>query len=314
VGESPAKAFCSFIEELPMTGTSKQKREAPQSPAVKDLAKKDALVSVARAFMDDFLGKRISVFASSAAYFFFMALIPLAVLVYSILPLTSLSSDDVVYFLMGFAPSALEGFVNDIVETAWKSAGSGVITLSFLATLWLASVAMMAIIHGLDEVYKANERRSYFAVRGLACLYTVIFLVALILLVVVMVYGKSIALLLSSVVPLAQGVASLIDERYIISALLLIVIFQCCYTFLPAGRRTFRAQLPGALFSSFVWTVTSAIFSAFVSRPGAYSIYGSLAVVIITLTYIYMMLYIVLLGAEVNVFLALQMQGAKKGA
>jgi membrane protein len=261
------------------------------------------VTDVLQRFIGDLGNKRIGMFASSAAYFFFMALIPLAALICSMIPLSSLSSSDVIYFLMGFIPAAMEDFVTSIVMTAWESASGGIATLSFLATLWLASVAMVAIIHGLDEIYEVAERRSYFVVRGLACLYTVIFLTVIIVLIVMMVFGKMIAGSLSSSLALtAKVVELLISERYLISTALLLVIFQCCYTFLPAGHRSFFSQLPGAVFSALLWAVGSFIFSAWTARPGAYSIYGSLAMVIITLSYLYVMLYIVLLGAEVNVF------------
>lgn len=246
----------------------------------------------------------IGVFASSAAFFFFTALIPLIMLICAILPMTSLTANDVTDLIMAYVPAAMEQVVRNAVDAAWEASNGGVIVVSTIFALWLASVAMLAVIRGLDAVYHVKKRTHYFALRGIASLYTILAMVVVVALMFVMMYGKAIGNIIVGFLPHAEArVRVLLSLRYIVSALLLVVIFQTCYAFAPSERQPFKQQLPGAVFSSLVWTVTSAVFSLLTTESGVYSMYGSLAMFVITLMYAYLMVYIMFLGAEVNAFL-----------
>ena len=62
----------------------------------------------------------------------------------------------------------------------------------------------------------------------------------------------------------------------------------------------FRMQLPGAAFSAVSWGVFSWGFSLYVGIGEAYSTYGSLSLIIILMIWLYIGIYILLIGAQIN--------------
>jgi membrane protein len=74
----------------------------------------------------------------------------------------------------------------------------------------------------------------------------------------------------------------------------------------PASRRLpIRRILPGALMATLLWAVGSAAFSLYVSDFATYdAMYGPLGATVGLLMWFYVSVYVVLLGAELNVALA----------
>ena len=169
----------------------------------------------------------VGIYASSAAFFLFTALVPLVMLACSILPFTSLTSDDVVGFVMKFAPSTVEEFIRNVVSSAWAASSGGLIVVSTVVALWLASVAMLAIIRGLNVIYRVKKHRTYLLLRCIAALYTLVFMILMLVLVLVMMFGESVGNLIVGVLPETEArVTALLSLRYIVSALLLVIVFE----------------------------------------------------------------------------------------
>ena len=68
----------------------------------------------------------------------------------------------------------------------------------------------------------------------------------------------------------------------------------------PRRELTFRDQLPWAAFSAATWLAFSQIYSWAVERFRFFSVYGGLAIVIISLFWMYCSLYLLFMGAWLN--------------
>ena len=75
------------------------------------------------------------------------------------------------------------------------------------------------------------------------------------------------------------------------------------YRFLPNVRLRYVDQLPGALLTAALWMLLSWLFSLYLGRFGASSVYGSLATVAFALMWIYWCISLTLLGGCFNVWL-----------
>ena len=79
------------------------------------------------------------------------------------------------------------------------------------------------------------------------------------------------------------------------------IIFTLFYTFLPARHQHVTRQLPGAVFTSFSWMISAYIFSLYVDSSSMNSyMYGSLSYIILFLIYLYLLMYLFFIGAEIN--------------
>ena len=72
---------------------------------------------------------------------------------------------------------------------------------------------------------------------------------------------------------------------------------------MPRRRVKLSHNLAGAAFSAAGWVLFSFFFSIFVERFSDFSIYGSLATLVILMFWLFSCMYIMFLGAEVSMWL-----------
>lgn len=98
----------------------------------------------------------VSAYAASAAFFMFLSLIPILLLVCSILPYTPVTEADLMEVLAQILPTSLVPLsVKTVADVYDKS--PAVISLSAVATVWSAGKGMLAIIRGLNAIQGGNK-------------------------------------------------------------------------------------------------------------------------------------------------------------
>ena len=69
---------------------------------------------------EDWTARDVGTCASSIAFFFFMSMIPLLIIIFQMLPLFGLSEFDLISFLDRMIPEAMQGFAAIVVSQAYK--------------------------------------------------------------------------------------------------------------------------------------------------------------------------------------------------
>jgi len=244
--------------------------------------------------------KNISAFAANTAFFLFLSMIPLLMALCAILPYTTLTEENLISAITQVTPDAMEALVVSIVSDVYDRS-AGTITVYALVTIWSAAKAMLALILGLNAVNDFEERRNYFVLRTIACIYTVIILAAMLVALFVMVFGNVIVdFLLADIPPLHIVVRFIMHFRFLISWAVLTFIFALIYAFVPSRKLRFKAQIPGAVFAAVIWSAASYAFSVYVDHFNGFGTYGSLTTVVILMLWFYMLMYILLIGAHIN--------------
>lgn len=244
--------------------------------------------------------KNISAFAASTAFFFFLSLIPLLMAICAILPYTNLTEGNLIAAVTQFTPAAMDGMVEGIISDVYDRS-AGTITIFALVTIWSAAKAMLALIRGLNAVNDFEEKRNYFVLRFIASIYTIILLIAIVVALVVMVFGNVIVdIVLNDFPPLHYLVQFIMHFRFLFSWAVLTLVFGITYAFVPSKKLRFKDQIPGAAFSAVVWSVASFAFSIYVDNFGGFGTYGSLTTVVIMMLWFYLLMYILMIGAHIN--------------
>ena len=244
--------------------------------------------------------KNIAAFAASTAFFLFLSMIPLLMALCAILPYTALTEDNLINAIMRFTPDAMNGMVISVVSDVYARS-AGTVTVFAIVTVWSASKAMLALIYGLNEVNDFEEKRNYFVIRFIACIYTVIILAAMILALFVMVFGNVIVdLLLVDFPPLHIFMQFIMHFRFLLSWGVLTFIFALIYAFVPGSKMRFKRQIPGAAFAAVLWSAASYVFSVYVDNFNGFGTYGGLTTVVVLMFWFYLLMYILLIGAHIN--------------
>ena len=244
--------------------------------------------------------KNISAFAASTAFFLFLSLIPMLILLCSIIPYTPITEANLMSFFIELMPDVLDSMVTGIIVDVFDKS-AGILSIAAVATLWSAAKGMLALIRGLNEINDVQEDRNYFVLRGLASFYTVLMLLALLLSLVVMVFGNVLVAGIISTIPGTKNIFDfLMNFRLLFSMFIMIIAFCMMYAYIPNKKLKFKLQIPGAVFSAVAWNVFSWAFSIYVGKINDFSTYGNLATIIIVMLWMYMCIYIIMIGAYIN--------------
>ena len=245
---------------------------------------------------------KIGVYASSGAFYLFLALFPTAALLCSLLPLLPFTQEALLDYLSAVLPDFMGELLRSIIDGMYFYSAAA-FSVSVLLLVWSSGKAFLGVMRGLNRIY-SGEDRSMLRLRGLSSLYMLVFLAFMLVTLGLSLFQKT---LLGSLVqrwPQSAGtVETLMKLRFLPGMLLLALFFSLMYRFLPNVRLRYADQLPGALLTAALWMLLSWVFSLYLSRFGAGSVYGSLATVAFALMWIYWCISLTLLGGCFNVWL-----------
>jgi len=242
----------------------------------------------------------ITAYAACISYFFILSLVPMTILLCSIIPFTRITESDVISYFQELLPDFFDNLIQRLVSSVYEG-GYAALTISIVITLWSAGKGISALIQGINVVNGVEEKRNFIHKRIVCCVYTVIMLAAVLVSLILMVFGRSIADYLSTVwVGFADIQGFFVKPRYLYMFILLTFVFTLCYAFLPNKRLKFREQLPGAAFASLCWIGFSFFFSLYVNRFNPYNMYGNLAMFIVAMIWMYFCMLFLLYGACIN--------------
>jgi membrane protein len=295
---------------LPEGATRPQpEREEPTlaDPGPSDLSSRDygaILVRAARGSLND----HITNLAAALAYYAFLAIPSLLLIAVGVFSLVAgpEAITTIVEKLEGIIPSEAVTLVEQSLERVTEqqaSAGIGMAVVGGLLALWSLTGAMETLMWSLNVAYDREETRG-FVKRRLTAL-------AMVLLLVVS-FALAFGLLVLGPV-LSGWIGSTLDAEDVVRwlwwtaqwPLLILGLALSFATILYLGP---NVEHPRWRFLSFgtglaviVWLVASGAFALFVSQLGSFDkTWGSLAGVIVMLTWLWLSALALLFGAEVN--------------
>ena len=249
---------------------------------------------------------QLDVYSSGAAFFIFVSLIPFTLIVLSISPRDMFSQAEISTLITKFIPEDFQVAAAALIRDLYYRSNT-VLSLSIITLLWSSSRGIMAITKGLNRINFVEENRNYFVVRAIAILYTILMVIGVVVLIILGVFGKRIFRMVEQNYENMHSLAiAIYHYSDMIMILVLFFLFLFMYKFLPARHMILKEQLPGALLATLIWWGFTELFSYFILHFNAYSMYGSLAMVVILLIWIYAGLYFFFFGAWLNHRLSLR--------
>jgi len=182
--------------------------------------------------------------------------------------------------------------INAAVERIFTTNSTGLIVFASFLSLWYISGAVRAVMGGINQIYEADDERSW-PVRsaislGLAAGIGLGVIGALL-----------VAVLLGHVGGALQVVAEI--GRWLAAILLLAVALGLLMRFAPAKHRTNKWISAGTALVIVTWIGATLIFELFVSQIANFkTATGNLAVFLILIGYVYTSSIILLVGVELD--------------
>ncbi len=257
-----------------------------------------------KGFMNQLSDDHVNAYAAQSSFFIIISMFPLVMLVFYLIKYTPITKDFLIAWTEKAMPTTLEPLANTIINEMFEKSSGTILSLTAIFALWSASKGILAIIRGLNNIFKINEHRGYFHLRFISAIYTLIFVVGIVLSLVMMVYGNLLLKFFDKHMPLLYDLAKwIIDMRWLYLPILLTLLFIGLYKLVQNSNYSTLGHLPGAIFSAFGWYIFSFFYSIYIDNfAGQSYAYGSLTTVVLMMLWIYVCIYILFIGAEINIY------------
>jgi membrane protein len=266
-----------------------------------------AAFSIARSAFSEFRRDNMTSVAAALAYYAFMS-VPASLLV--VVGAFGLFAGPhaitvVVGKLNGIVPAQASSLIDGDLHRLVANRGSSltVLVIGLLVALWSLTGAMQNVMWGVGIAHECPDRRGFVRKRLVALVMIVLALVGFAVAFGVLVLGPH----LSAWIGRSTGHRALVTTGWYVAewplALVgLLFVFAALMVLAPDRRDTeVRAVSTGAIVATVAWVVASALFSVYLSQFASYNkTWGSLAAVVIMLTWLWLGGVALLFGAEVD--------------
>lgn len=257
----------------------------------------------------------LSTRASAIAFSLFMALFPLLIFLITLLPFFKdyVGVDDFdtefLAFLESFLPSTTGDYFGEIYEQIKHQKREGLLSSSFLISIFLIANGVNAIFGGFENSYHVELTRNFIRQYLYALAIGLLLALLLIISAISYIYFEFYIIeYLSEFAGKATGVDR--DSSDLVGAQIAKVVFfvllsymvtAILYYFGTAEGRKTHFFSAGALLTTVLFVLTSYLFGIYVEKFARYNeLYGALGGLLILMVFIWLNSNILLLGFELN--------------
>lgn len=238
--------------------------------------------------------------AAAISYFTLFSLFPLLLLSVAIASLwfDPLWAESEIVTQLEFVAPALGELLGSNLERIVISRGP-ITGFALLILLWSASNIFNVLTRALDKIWAVDVLRPPWRHRGLA----IVMALGISFLLLAAFFAEGTVLTVLSVL-LPENLARLRPyTTQLWAAFISVALFALLYNLLPHVKLAWRQVLPGAIFAGLVWELAKRAFLQFIALYLNRSnlVYGSVATIILFLTWTYVSSLIFLFGAYLNV-------------
>jgi membrane protein len=275
-------------------------------PGLTDLSKRDYLAIVVRA-VKEFNRDRMASIAAALAYYAFLAIpsaLMVAVGIFSLVAGPKAISDliDKLGAIMPKeATRLLEDSLNNLTQN--RGAGIAILVIGSVLAVWSLTGAMQNLMWALNVAYDREEGRGFVRRRLTALTMVVFALIGFALAFGVLVLGPQLSGWIGGAVGAEAPVkiAWYIAEWPLLVAGLLVTFAGLMYFGPNVKHPRWRFLSFGSVLAIVIWLASSAAFAYYVSKFGSYNkTWGTLAAVVVMLTWLWLSAIALLFGAEIN--------------
>lgn len=234
-----------------------------------------------------------------------LSIFPFIIVFLNVLSYTPLVRLEVLNEMIFYLPIETQKIIKEFTLEIAQSSSQGLLSIAAILGFWSASSGLKAVIKAINRAYDYKEKRSYIRLKLMSIFFTFGLIIMLILVFMTLVFGEILTDKISTI--FESGLISHLWEymRIIIPVLYMVLIFAIIYKLSPCknsnNKVTILSSLPGAIFTTLGWMLTSILFSYYVNNFGRYAItYGSLVGIILLLIWLYISSIIIVIGGEIN--------------
>ena len=255
-------------------------------------------------FLNKINNDNISEYAAECAYFTILSFVPFIFLIFTLIQYTNFDKEYVISILDMFFPNNMKDIFYSIIQEVY-SKSLGTFSIAVIVTIWSSGKGFFSLLKGLRRIYMISDDKSNFRIRIEGTIFTLLFIILMIGMILIQVFGNAIYNSLSKNFRTISTIISyILKMRILFIITILFLAFLFIYKFIPNNNQKIKYQIYGAFLVSIGWYILSWFFSIYINIFKGFSkIYGSLSTIVLIMMWVYACMYLILLGGELNNFI-----------
>lgn len=212
-------------------------------------------------------------------------------------------NEEAVNALFRVAPEHIAQTLEPVLYEVLVDRGQGVLTLSILVAIFLASNAVDAFRVAFDRAYSVKKPRGFIVRRLISLAFVFLGAIVAVIMAVSIIFTPLLFQLaekwLDKPLPASMGVLI-----FILGVTVFVLFLIALHRVLPSRAMKGRRIWPGVMVSLILWLSAAVLFSFYLSLTPTYAItYGTLTGVMVLAMFFYLTGVTIIFGAEVNAVL-----------
>ncbi|WP_315118965.1 YihY/virulence factor BrkB family protein [uncultured Clostridium sp.] len=264
------------------------------------------IVINAKSLIKRILDDEVPALASQLSYSLLLSFFPFLIFLITLIGYAPVDSEFILIEMGKVLPTTAYELVHSTINEIFNTRNTNLMSFSIIFTIWTASSGFRSVIKGINKAYDEEEKRSLLRVSILSIISTLGLGFLIIITMLLLVFGQVLGAFLIYKLGLSKFYNSIWNIiRYSIILVSMIFIFALIYRYTPSRKLSWKEVIPGAIFTTLGWIITSFGFAFYVNNFANYSrLYGSIGAVIILLTWLYITSIIIIIGGEINALIA----------
>lgn len=264
-----------------------------------------SIYQVGKFFVNGLFKEDLNLRASSLAFNFFIALFPLIIFLFTLIPYVPVDNLEMLIteFIQKFLPEKAFEFVNETITDIVTNQNAGLLSFGFIAALYFSSNGFASMLAAFDTGIESKLQRNWFDIRlkSVILLFLVVsLLITTILLSITFNYGVN---FLDDQVSINDTFTKFVlnTVEYILTGSLVYFIYSSLYYFGSNKGAEWRFFSAGSTVATLLSIVTTYGFRLYVENFNSYNkLYGSVGTLLVLMILIYVNCFVVLIGFELN--------------
>lgn len=243
--------------------------------------------------------------AAAVAFNFFLALFPLILFVFTLIPYLPFPDlkAQVLEQISNFLPAGTFDWVYDTIESIMHQPHSGLMSASILMAFVFGSSGISAIFDGFKNVYMDLDTFSWVKQRFHALCVLFIIGILILLSIAFISFGRTAITAVLRVVGVERIIVfhALNFFRWLVTVAFVMCSISLLYFFGNADKSRYHFFSPGSLLATVLFIMATVGFDIYISNFSKYNaLYGSIGTLIILMMWIWIVAIVILCGNDLN--------------
>lgn len=270
---------------------------------IKSKKSREKIISVFQLAQKNWENANVSSQAAQLAYFVLLSLFPILLVAGNLIPFLPISTEEIMPYVQSAVPPDIFKLLQPILDNILHSSSGIAISFGVVTAIWSASSGFNALQQVMNNVYGTEMRKNFIVARIFSFIIALVMIVVLGSVILIFVFGEQVIRFVQEKLALNMDILSEFTSiKWVTTILVLLIVFMILYWLVPNVRWGIKYALPGAVFATVGWLLSSQAFSIYVRFQGGKSIgTGTLSIFIVLMLWLYLIATILLLGGFINV-------------